>query len=167
MSLSLTPVANLPPVWTTPVELVAKFAAGVVDTGGKFAIGVDDTGGAPWLANISANFWKNMKWPSCYFQGLGRRWFMKKIWSKNLVTLSVFLASFVTAVVKFSNQLQVIILLAVFTECIPNSTECVPNFTERILTYCNWMRPKLHWMYPKFYWMYSKINKMYPKQSCN
>jgi hypothetical protein len=29
------------------VELVAKFAAGVVDTGGKFAIGVDDTGGAP------------------------------------------------------------------------------------------------------------------------
>jgi hypothetical protein len=27
------------------VKLVAKFAAGVVDTGGKFATGVIDTGG--------------------------------------------------------------------------------------------------------------------------
>ncbi len=42
---SLTPVANLPPVSTTLVKLVAKFAAGVVDTGGKFAAGVVDTGG--------------------------------------------------------------------------------------------------------------------------
>ena len=31
----------------TPAALVAKFAAGVVDTGGKFATGVVDTGGAP------------------------------------------------------------------------------------------------------------------------
>jgi hypothetical protein len=31
----------------TQGELVAKFAAGVVDTGGKFATGVNDTGGAP------------------------------------------------------------------------------------------------------------------------
>jgi hypothetical protein len=38
------------------VKLVAKFAAGVADTGGKFATGVVDTGGAPLLANISANF---------------------------------------------------------------------------------------------------------------
>jgi hypothetical protein len=30
----LTPAANLPPVSTTQAELVAKFAAGVVDTGG-------------------------------------------------------------------------------------------------------------------------------------
>ncbi len=63
----------LPPVSTTQGELVAKFAAGVVDTGGKFATGVVDTcgkyatgvvdtGGAPWLANISANFRKNAKW---------------------------------------------------------------------------------------------------------
>ncbi len=37
----------------------------------QFATGVVDTGGAHWLANISANF-----------QGLGRRWFMKKTWSK-------------------------------------------------------------------------------------
>jgi hypothetical protein len=31
-------------VSTTQAELVAKFAAGVVDTGGKFATGVIDTG---------------------------------------------------------------------------------------------------------------------------
>jgi hypothetical protein len=41
---SLTPVANLPPVSTAQGKLVAKFAAGVVDTGGKFAAGVVDTG---------------------------------------------------------------------------------------------------------------------------
>jgi hypothetical protein len=80
--VSLTPVANLPLVSTTQGELVAKFAAGVVDTGGKFATGVVDTGGAPWLANISANFRKNSKWSYCYYQGLGGRWFMKKTWSK-------------------------------------------------------------------------------------
>jgi hypothetical protein len=33
--VSLTPVAKLPPVSTTLVKLVAKFAAGVVDTGGQ------------------------------------------------------------------------------------------------------------------------------------
>jgi hypothetical protein len=32
-------------VSTTLAKLVAKFAAGVVDTGGKFAAGVVDTGG--------------------------------------------------------------------------------------------------------------------------
>jgi hypothetical protein len=68
--VSLIPAANLPPVSTTLAKLVAKFAAGVVDTGGnfsagvvdtvgKFATGVVDTGGAPLLANISANFRKN------------------------------------------------------------------------------------------------------------
>ncbi len=57
----------LPPVSTTQAELVAIFAAGVVDTGGNFATGVVDTGGAPWLANISANFRKNSRWPLCYF----------------------------------------------------------------------------------------------------
>ncbi len=35
--VSLTTVANLPPVSTTPVILEAKYAAGVIDTGGKFA----------------------------------------------------------------------------------------------------------------------------------
>ncbi len=39
-----------------------QFATGVIDTGGKFATGVVDTGGAPWLANISANFRKSLKW---------------------------------------------------------------------------------------------------------
>ncbi len=33
--VSLTPMANLPPVSTTQAELVAKFAAVVVDTGDK------------------------------------------------------------------------------------------------------------------------------------
>jgi hypothetical protein len=83
----------LPPVSTTQAELVAKFAPGVVDTGDKsaagvvdtgvnfvtgvidtgckFATGVDDTGGAPWLANISANFRQNSKWPTVIFRGLG------------------------------------------------------------------------------------------------
>jgi hypothetical protein len=42
-----TPGANFPPVLTTLAKLVAKFAAGVVNTGGKFAAGVVDTGGAP------------------------------------------------------------------------------------------------------------------------
>jgi len=51
----------LPPVSTTQGKLVAKFAAGVADTGGKFATGVVDTGGAPLLANISTNFRKNAK----------------------------------------------------------------------------------------------------------
>jgi hypothetical protein len=45
------------------VDTSGKFAAGVVDTGGKFAIGVVDIGVAPWLANISAIFLKNLKWP--------------------------------------------------------------------------------------------------------
>jgi hypothetical protein len=76
------PVANLPPVSTTLLKLVAKFAAGVVDTGGKiaagvvdtggkFATGVVDTGGQPLAANISANFRKNSKRPLWYSQGLG------------------------------------------------------------------------------------------------
>jgi hypothetical protein len=34
-------------VSSTQGELVAKFAAGVIDTCGKFATGVVDTGGAP------------------------------------------------------------------------------------------------------------------------
>jgi hypothetical protein len=39
------PPASLTPVSTTQGEMVAKFAAGVVDTSGKFAAGVVDTGG--------------------------------------------------------------------------------------------------------------------------
>jgi hypothetical protein len=44
-AVSLTPVANLPQLSTTQAKLVAKFATGVVDTGGKFVAGVVDTGG--------------------------------------------------------------------------------------------------------------------------
>jgi len=63
--------------------LFLLFATSVTDTSGTggeiFAADVVDTGGAPWLANISSNFHKNVKWPKCYFQGLGeKRWFMKK-----------------------------------------------------------------------------------------
>jgi hypothetical protein len=64
---------NLLPVSTTPVVPVAKFAAGILDTGGNFATvivdtggkftpgGVVDTGGAPSLVNIFASFQKNSK----------------------------------------------------------------------------------------------------------
>ncbi len=48
----------------------------------KFTAGVVDTGSAPWLKNISTNFRKNSKIPFCYFQGLGETWFMEKTWSK-------------------------------------------------------------------------------------
>jgi hypothetical protein len=44
--VSLTSVANLPPVSTTLAKMVEKFAPGVIDTGGKFAHGVVDTNGA-------------------------------------------------------------------------------------------------------------------------
>jgi hypothetical protein len=83
----------LPPVSTTLAKLVAKFAAGVadtggkfaagvadtggnfaagvVDTGGKFATGVVDTGGAPLLANITANFRKIRNGPNGILWGWG------------------------------------------------------------------------------------------------
>jgi hypothetical protein len=40
-------------VSTTQAEPVAKFAAGVVDTGGKFAAGVIDTGGNLPLVSLT------------------------------------------------------------------------------------------------------------------
>jgi hypothetical protein len=43
----LSPLFATGIVSTTQAELVAKFAARVIDTGGKFATGVVDTGGAP------------------------------------------------------------------------------------------------------------------------
>ncbi len=64
---------DLPPVSTMLAKMVEKFA-----TGGKFAAGVADTGGAPWLANISANFRKNLKRSKLNTLGLGGNWFMKK-----------------------------------------------------------------------------------------
>jgi hypothetical protein len=77
--MSLTQVHQPPAV---AKELVAKFAPGVVDTGGKFTANVTDPGGkfatdvidssgAPWLANISANFSKQIgNDPSVIFRGL-------------------------------------------------------------------------------------------------
>ncbi len=65
--VSLTPVANLPPASTTLAKMVEKFATGVADTGG-----------APWLANISANFRKNLKRSKGNTLGLGGNWLMKK-----------------------------------------------------------------------------------------
>jgi hypothetical protein len=40
--------------------------------GGKFVAGVDDTGGAPWLANISANFWITWNGPNGSLWGIGK-----------------------------------------------------------------------------------------------
>ncbi len=87
--VSTTPMANLPPVSTTQAKMEEKFATGVADTGGKFATGFVDTRGAPWLANISANFRKNLKRSKWNTLGLGGNWFMKKPEAKNLVTLSL------------------------------------------------------------------------------
>ncbi len=42
------------------VDTSGKFATGVVGTSGKIASGVINTDGAPGLANISANFQKNL-----------------------------------------------------------------------------------------------------------
>ncbi len=53
---------------------MAKFAAGIVDTGFKFATGgVGDTGDATWLdlwiaSQIFENIWNN---PEVIFRGLG------------------------------------------------------------------------------------------------
>jgi hypothetical protein len=41
----LPPALLTPPATSAQGELVAKFAAGVVDTDGKFAVGIVDTGG--------------------------------------------------------------------------------------------------------------------------
>ncbi len=43
------------------VDTSGKFAASVIDTGGNFATGIVDTGGSPWLVNISENFWKKFE----------------------------------------------------------------------------------------------------------
>jgi hypothetical protein len=76
---------------TSVVDTCDKFAAGVIDTCDKFAGSVIDTGSAPWLANITVIFWKDLKLP-WYFIFTGLRdeddsW--KKPEAKNLVTLSL------------------------------------------------------------------------------
>jgi hypothetical protein len=108
---SLTPAANLPPVSTTQGDLVAKFAASVVDTCGKFAACVIDTGGnlPPVLLTPVANlppvsltlvvhldlrispriFEKIRNDPNVIIRGLGEGDSLKKPEAKNLVTLSL------------------------------------------------------------------------------
>ncbi len=73
----LTPVANLPPVSTTLVKLVAKFVAGVVDTGGKTTqvANLPPVSLIP-VVNLELRispqiFDKNSKRPKWYTQGLG------------------------------------------------------------------------------------------------
>ncbi len=55
------------------MELVAKFAAGVVDTGGKFTAGVVDTGGnlTPVVHLDLRIFEKIQNDPNVIFRGLG------------------------------------------------------------------------------------------------
>jgi hypothetical protein len=68
----LTPVANLPPVSTTLAKLVAKFAAGVVDTA---------------VANLPPVLIWNGPNGILWFWGENDSW--KKPEAKNLVTLSL------------------------------------------------------------------------------
>jgi hypothetical protein len=67
-------------VSTTQGELVAKFAAGVVDTGGKFAAGVIDTGGnlPPVLLTPVANLPPVSLTPWCSLTCEYLRKFLKK-----------------------------------------------------------------------------------------
>ncbi len=67
--VSMTPVANLSPVSLIPVEICHRcrwyrwqICRRCRWYWRQFATGVVVTGGAPWLANISANFWKNSEW---------------------------------------------------------------------------------------------------------
>ncbi len=89
----------MPPVSTTLANLMAKFAAGVADTGGKFAADVVDTGsnfaagvvdtggkfatgGAPLLANISGNFRKKFETVQMVYSGAGGKLIHEKTRSK-------------------------------------------------------------------------------------
>ncbi len=56
---------------TGVVDAGGNFSAGVVDTSGKFATGVVDTGGQPLAANTSANFRKIRNGPNGILRGLG------------------------------------------------------------------------------------------------
>ncbi len=84
----------LPPVSTTQGKLVAKFATGVVDTGGKFAIGVVDTGGnlppvslTPLVhldLRISPRIFEKIRNdPNVIIRGLGKV-IREKTWSKKI-----------------------------------------------------------------------------------
>ncbi len=89
LPVSLTTVANLPPVSTTQAELVAKICRQCRCCWwqifrwcrwyrGQLAPSINDTGGAPWLANISMNFRKIWNDPTVIFRGLGKGNSVKK-----------------------------------------------------------------------------------------
>ncbi len=82
LPVSLTPVANLPLKSTTLVKLVAKFAAGSIDTGGNFATGVFDTGNLPPVSlipvvhldlRISPRLFKKFKTVLMGYSGAGEK----------------------------------------------------------------------------------------------
>ncbi len=82
--MSLRPAANLPPVSLTPVstaqgELVAKFAAGVVDIGGKFAAGLVDIA---LTCEYLCEFSKNSETVLMGYSGAGGKLIHKKTRSK-------------------------------------------------------------------------------------
>ncbi len=79
----LRPVANWPPV----SKLVAKFAAGVVATGGKFAAGVVDTGGNLPLVSLIPVVHLDLRISPRIFP-IGILWGWGETRNKNLVTLS-------------------------------------------------------------------------------
>ncbi len=99
------------PVSTTQGELVAKFAAGVVDLGGKFATGIFDTGGAPWLANISANFRKKFELILMLFS---EAW-GKVIHEKNLKQKSRDTVPSNTNLVWYCHQINLVLVMAAAT----------------------------------------------------
>ncbi len=71
---SLTLVANLPPVLLTPVLLVLvanlpPISTTLAELEAKFAVGVVDTGGAPSLVNVSAYFRKKFEMTLVLFSG--------------------------------------------------------------------------------------------------
>ncbi len=51
----------MPPVSTTLAKMVAKFAAGVADTGGKLAAGVVDTGWCTFTCEYLREFSKKFE----------------------------------------------------------------------------------------------------------
>ncbi len=66
------------------IDTGGKFSASVVDNGGKFATGVADTGGASWLANLK----KIQNGSIGILWGWGETDSWTKSEAKNLVTLS-------------------------------------------------------------------------------
>ncbi len=67
---------------TGGVDTGGNFATGVVDSGGNFANGVVDTGGQPWAANIFTNFEKIRNGLSGMLRDLGETDSWKKTRSK-------------------------------------------------------------------------------------